>query len=120
MKHITKHPKDADTHLILKLPDINGKSYDAYLGTWDISVWVSPKRISKVEYRDGEARSIGEIPTTIKINEKDIELFIKSSKVQFGQGPLLCKMSIYADNDYFIDKIQVIKTFTKKTCIEIE
>lgn len=117
--HTIKHPKDSDTHLIFKLPDINGTPYKGSLGNWDLSVWVSPKRISKIEYRNGEICSVGEIPTTLKINEQTIELFIKSSKVQFGQGPLLCKMSIYLDNDNFIDKVQVIKTFTNKLNIEI-
>lgn len=72
MKHITKHPKDADTHLIFKVPDIKNTTYDAYSGAWDISVWVSPKRIATIEYRNKEARSVGEIPTTCKINDDNL------------------------------------------------
>lgn len=117
--HTIKHPKDSDTHLIFKLPDINGTPYNGNLGNWDLSVWVTPKRVSHIMYKEGKSTSLGEIPTSIKINEDSIELFIKSSKVPFGQGPLMAKMSIYESNENFIDNIQVIRTFTNKLNIEI-
>lgn len=49
--HTIKHPKDSDTHLIIKLPTINGVNYDATSGSWDLSVWVTPKRVSQIIYK---------------------------------------------------------------------
>ena len=120
---IQKVADGADIPLVMEIPTINREPYDAKNGVWEVELWVFSNKRVKVRHTAGNEEpyeSLGEVPATADvIDNGEIELFVKSSKVSMGKGAIRGQMTIYAPNTDFIDSVQVIKTLECDLGIQI-
>lgn len=106
---VNEHPLGADTHLIISPPIIADVDYA--FSKWKIEVFVNPSKKVILEYDGKDYKSSGDISANGKVDNGMINLYIKSSTVEWGKGELKAQMTIHLTNNNFEEKTQVIKTY---------
>lgn len=107
---IKEHPLGADTHIEISPPAITGIDYS--ITKWKLEIYSSASKKAILEF-DGKGtyKSTGPIQVNGQVISGIINLFIKSSEVEWGKGELKGQMTIYYNNSAFEDSTQVIKTY---------